>query len=191
MVVPSLSWQSVALKPSERSPPAALCVCVCVVSHAPQDDALGIVAPVLPLLSPGGVLIFTVKCPTKYVTQASLATLEQGLAKNFTLKVPTPADASSIRTTATAAAEGDTKAAAAAKPKLEEAAAAGGDTDSSGTVAAAGAGKGKGDGGGPLREWSSMKVVWLLANTDHERTLIATAAAAAATTDAAAAAGGT
>jgi hypothetical protein len=159
-------------------------VFVCVFSHAPQDDALGIVAPVLPLLSPGGVLIFTVKCPTKYVTQASLATLEQGLAKNFTLKVPTPADASSIRTTATAAAEGDTKAAA-AKPKQEEAEA--GDADSSGAVAA-GAGKGKVGSGGPLREWSSMKVVWLLANTDHERTLIATAAAAA-TTDAAAAGG--
>ena len=28
------------------------------------------------------------------------------------------------------------------------------------------------------REWASMKVVWLLANTDHERTLIATAAMA-------------
>ena len=36
VVVPSLSWESVALKPSARSPPAALCVCVCAFSRMPR-----------------------------------------------------------------------------------------------------------------------------------------------------------
>ena len=80
-----------------------------------SDDALKLVAPMLPFLAPGGLLIFTVKCPTKYVTQKNLEKLEMGLCDGF---VTTE---------------------------------------------------------GAARRWSSMKVVWLLANTEHERTLLAVA----------------
>lgn len=86
---------------------------------------MAFVGPVLPLLSPGGILIFTVKCPTRYVTEAALATLETNLHQKFT------------------------------------------------TLASS---NGGGGGEATRRNWASMKVVWLLANTDHERTLIATAA---------------
>ena len=92
-------------------------------ANVDSDDAMAFVGPVLPLLSPGGVLIFTVKCPTRYVTEASLATLESNIQQNFMTHANSAGD------------EVATK-----------------------------------------REWASMKVVWLLANTDHERTLIATAA---------------
>ena len=91
-------------------------------ANVDSDDAMAFVGPVLPLLSPGGVLIFTVKCPTRYVTEASLATLEANLQEKFMTRAKT------------------------------------------------------GDDGETQREWASMDIVWLLANTDHERTLIATAA---------------
>ena len=89
---------------------------ICCDANIDSTDAIAVVSPVLPLLSAGGILIFTVKCPTKYVTRESLAQLEGGIYQGLVSE------------------------------------------------------------SGRTRHWKSMSIHWLLANTDHERTLVAVAA---------------
>ena len=50
---------------------------VCCDANVDAVDALPLVGPALPLLATGGILVLTVKCPTKYVTRESLQQLER------------------------------------------------------------------------------------------------------------------
>jgi hypothetical protein len=56
---------------------------VCCDANVDAVDALPLVGPALPLLVTGGILVLTVKCPTKYVTRESLQQLEEGLRESL------------------------------------------------------------------------------------------------------------
>ena len=89
---------------------------ICCDANIEHDAAVKLlVAPLLPLLVPGGVLVFTVKCATKFVNEKFLSEVTAGLEGAFR------------------------------------------------------------DSDGEPRKWRAMKVCWLLANTENERTVVAVA----------------